>query len=1031
MNSLIQFFLQRSMLVKLIFFSVFAFGLNQMLNIQKEGFPSVDLNKLTVNTIYRGASAEDVELNVTTKLEEQIREVNGLYEVTSTSRENFSSIIIQADEDADSQALTIIVNDIKQAVDQTQDLPIDLDELPVVDVISTSDTPIISINIFGEHKKLRELLPIYERGIESLNGVAGVDKIGYFDREMHIEINPTKAKKLRISLSEVLYAIQSRNLRTTGGTLESYLNEQTVISLNKFNNPQEVENVILRANISGQVVRVKDIATVILREKDENFIVRNDGKPGMNLVIRKKKNADIIKTLDGVKKYMAEQPKIEGMGYSYSNDQSARTRLRLQVLGGNALLGFALVTIILMLALNRQAAFWTAMSVPFSLLGSFLILPYFGVTINAISLAGFVLVLGLLVDDAIVVAEKITHYREKGLSAQEASLKGARMMWRPVAVASITTILAFSPMFSIGGMPGKFAWAIPAVVIVALVVSLIESFFLLPHHLSAATQQKEHKGKAAWIINLENKYSTLLHELLHRRYLVLIAMIMILLSSIFLVKTSMKFQIFPQDGVETFYIKLEMQRGASLAATENRLKELESYIHALPKNELESFSTRVGTLSTNPSVNKGEHSHWGIISIFLTGEAHRERSADEIIKTLRNSITTYSGEILLFDKKRVGPAIGKPAEIRISTNNDELRENTAKEVITFLSGLEGVLDVETDNKPGKDQLIVNIDYKKLAEVGLKVKDVSDALRITYDGMIVSSTTSVDETIEYRIIVAPKYRNSENMLFKIPVKNNRGQVLSLRDVLSLSHGRGPLEFKHIDGVRTEMISADINPLLTSPAIIQKQVSDHFKESWLKSPQLDIGFAGEAREQQKIFGGFLTAGIVALVSIYLVVALLLNSFGQSFIVMSVIPFAVIGVIWAFYAHGMPLSFFSTMGTLGLLGVVVNDTIIMVTEVNQELKDKHNANLVSTVVAAAKDRLRPVLLTTFTTVAGLLPTAYGIGGKDGLIMPLTMSMAYGLLFATLITLILTPSLLIIGHDIAHLLGKGSEHERGRTPI
>ncbi len=1028
MNSLIMFFLERSLLVKLMFLVVFLFGINRMFTIQKEGFPAVDLNKVTVNTIYPGASAEDVELNVTTHLEDGINEVDGIYEVLSISREKFSTILISADEDADAKELAIIVNDIKQAVDQTRDLPLDLEELPVVNVISTSDTPIISINLFGKHDSLRTTLPILERGLESLPGVSGVDKIGFYDREMYIEIDPDKAKDLRISLSDVLIAIQARNLRTTGGTLESYLNEQTVISLNKFNNPKEVEQVILRANISGQVVRIKDVAGVILREKDENFIVRNDGKPGMNLVVRKKKKADIIKTLNVVKKYMSEQSLLDGVGYAYSNDTSARTRLRLQVLSGNALLGFALVTIILMLALNRQAAFWTAMSVPFSLLGSFILLPFFGVTINAISLAGFVLVLGLLVDDAIVVAEKITLYREKGLSAKQAALKGTADMWRPVMVASITTILAFSPMFSIGGMPGKFAWAIPAVVIVALLVSLFECFFLLPHHLSSGRFIKN-KGKPNWIIKLESRYGMLLENLLHRRYLVLLIMVMILLSSVFLVKSSMKFQLFPQDGVERFYLKLEMQRGASLAATETRLKELEEYIKGLPDTELESFATRVGTLSTDPSKNRGDHSHWGIISVFLTGEAHRDRTADDIIRVLRKKIPTRKNENLIFEKKRVGPAIGKPAEIRISTNDDKLRETAAAEVMQFLKTLPGVIDVETDNKPGKDQLIVNIDYKKLAEVGLKVKDVADALRVTYDGALVSSTTSIDETIEYRVIVAPGFRSSENMLYKIPVKNNRGQVMSLQDVLSLTHGRGPLEFQHVNGIRTETISADLNPKVTSPAIIKKKTYEYFKTAWASQPTLNVVFAGEAREQQKIFGGFLTAGIVALVSIYLVVALLLNSLGQSLIVMSTIPFAIIGVIWSFYVHGMPLSFFSTMGTLGLVGVVVNDTIIMVTEVNRELTENSKANLVRTVVSGAKDRLRPVLLTTFTTVAGLLPTAYGIGGKDGLIMPLTMAMAYGLLFATLITLILTPSLLVIGHDIGHMFGRGSEHKRGRT--
>ena len=1028
MNTLIHFFLNRSMLVKLIFISVIVFGLNQMVTIQKEGFPAVDLNKVTVSTLYRGASAEDVELNVTTKLEEELREVDGLYEVTSTSRENFSSIIIQADEDADTQKLTVIVNDIKQAVDQTRDLPIDLDELPVVDVISTSDTPIISINLFGEHNILRQILPVLERSIESLEGVSGVDKIGYFDREIHIEIDPLKAQNLRISLAEVLTAIQSRNLRTTGGTLESYMNEQTVISLNKFKNPEEVEDVILRANISGQVVKVKDIASVTLREKDENFIVRNEGKPGMNLVIRKSKTADIIKTLESVKNYMSTKTLPEGVGFSYSNDQSKKTRLRLQVLGGNALLGFTLVTIILMLALSRQAAFWTAMSVPFALLGSFIILPYFGISINAISLAGFVLVLGLLVDDAIVVAEKITLYQEQGFSPKEAALKGAKAMWRPVSVASITTILAFSPMFSIGGMPGKFAWAIPAVVIVALIVSLFECFFLLPHHLTSEKNLKT-KSKPDWILKIEDFYTRLLESLLHRRYLVLLVMLLILSSSVFLVKSSMKFQIFPQDGVERFYLKLEMQRGASLEATEKRLKELESHISKLPKSELESYSTRVGTLSTTLTQNRGDHSHWGLLSVFLTGEASRSRTADDIIESLRKTIPTNKDEVLIYEKKRVGPAIGKPAEIRISANNDELRENTATAIKNFISTLPGVVDVETDNKPGKDQIIVNIDYKKLAEVGLKVKDVADALRVTYDGMIVSTTTSVEETIEYRVIVDPKYRNNQEMLFKIPVRNDRGQVMNLSDLLSLSHGRGPLEFQHINGIRTETISADLDPQITSPKIIQKSVTDKFKDNWLKQPELKVAFAGEAREQNKIFGGFLTAGIIALVSIYLVVALLLNSFGQSFIVMSVIPFAIIGVIWSFYFHNMPLSFFSTMGTLGLIGVVVNGTIIMVTEVNKELADKHNSNLVQTIVSAAKHRLRPVLLTTLTTVAGLLPTAYGIGGKDGLIMPLTMAMAYGLMFATLITLVLTPTLLVVGHDIAHLLGRGSEHKRGRS--
>jgi multidrug efflux pump subunit AcrB len=1027
MAGLIRFFLLHPLLVRILFFAVFALGGYMMLTAQKEGFPSVDLNIITVNTVYPGASPEDVELNVTTRLEEQIEEVDGLYEVTSTSRENFSSIVIKADEDASPREFDIIVDDLRQAIDQTEDLPLDLDQLPVVDVLSTGDTPIISINLFGEHQVLRTIMPLLERGIEAVPGVSGVDKIGYFDREMHIEIDPVKARKLRISMSDVLRAIEARNLRSTGGTLESYLNERTVVSLNKFATPADVEAVILRSDITGQNVRLRDVADVVMHEKDETLIVRNDGKPGMNLVVRKKTRADIIDTLERVKRYMADYPLAQGVGYSYSNDQSARTRLRLQVLGGNAMLGFLLVAGILLLALNWRSALWTAMSVPFALFGVFILLPYAGVTVNVISLAGFVLVLGLLVDDAIVVAEKITAYREQGMLPMDAALRGTKEMWQPVFVASLTTILAFSPMFSLGGMPGRFAWAIPAVVILALLVSLFECFFILPHHI-AAGKLSANMGKPRWIRALERAYARLLVHLLHWRYLVLLIMLAFLAGSVVLAKTSMKFQFFPQEGVETIYIKLQMPRGASLEATENRLKELEGLVANLPESELESFVTRVGTLSTEASKNRGDHSNWGVISVYLTGEARRTRTADTIIEELRVAAVMQADEVLLFDKQRVGPPIGKPVEIRISSNNDDLRERTADELFDYLGTLPGVLDLESDKRPGKDQLIVDVNYARLAEVGLTVKDVAEALRVTYDGMLVSSTTSVEETLEYRVVVAPEFRDDPDMIYNIPVSNRTGRVLTLKDAVSLREDSGPLEYLHVNGLRTETVSGDVDNKMTSVGGVKQQVMQHFSGSWANHPDLKVEFAGEARESGKIFGGFITAGIIALGSIFLVVALLLNSLGQPFIVMSVIPFAVIGVIWAFFLHGDPLSFFAVMGTLGLIGVVVNDTIIMVTETNRELADNPTGNLIGTVVSGATNRLRPVLLTTFTTVVGLLPTAYGIGGKDGLIMPLTLAMAYGLLFATLITLVLTPSLLTIGHDIGHLLGRGTLHERGR---
>ena len=550
----------------------------------------------------------------------------------------------------------------------------------------------------------------------------------------------------------------------------------------------------------------------------------------------------------------------------------------------------------------------------------------------------------------------------------------------------------------------------------------------MPHHLASGRAGKL-KGKPRWIRALESGYAWLLEHMLHWRYLVILIMLGIFAGGIYVAKNHTRFQMFPQDGVETIYIKLEMPRGASIIATEKRIIEIETVIATLPDNELESHASRVGTLSSEASKDKGDHSHWGVVRIYLTGEARRTRSADDIIDALRQAIPPGNETKLLFDKQRVGPPIGKPIEIRVSSNDDALRVKTAADLHAFLSGLPGVFDLESDNKPGKDQLIVDIDYKRLAEVNLTVSDIADALRVTFDGTLVSSTSSVEETLEYRVIMAPEFRSQPDIIYQIPVRNAQNKVLTLKDVLTLSDGSGPLEYNHYNGMRSETVSGDLDVDTTTVRKVSAAVNKEFADTWAAHPGMKVEFGGESREAKKVFGGFVVAGLIALVSIFLVVAVLFNSLGQPLIVMSVIPFAVIGVVYAFFAHGQPLSFFSTMGTLGLIGVVVNDTIIMVTEINASLRKTPDGYLVRTIVDGARNRLRPVLLTTITTAVGLLPTAYGIGGRDGLIMPLTLAMAWGLLFATMITLVLTPSLVTIGTDVGRLLGRHTGHIRGRA--
>ena len=1015
MNKLISYFIENKIVVNTIIAVLIILGLYSLKNIPREGMPSVNLNQVTINTVYPGASSDDVELNVTIPIEDQLSEVSGIQEMTSVSIENNSSIWIQLDESYSPAEMRDIIDEIREAVDATQDLPEDLLDDPKVKEIKTGDSPIIEIALSHKNrKKLKAMADKLEKKLRKIEEVAGVDKVGYYDKEIHIEVDPKKANEYYFSLPEIVSSIKKRNLRSTSGTLESYTGLKKIVVLNKFQNPTDVSNVILRSNFEQKRIKLSAVAKVFETEKDHKLIVRNNGNYGISILVRKKTNTDIIRTIAKVKKIVGENTGTE-IKYDYVNDHSKTTRTRLSLLISNGSIGFVFLVIFLFIFLNKRVAFWTAFGIPLCFIASFAFFSLFGITFSAIALTGLIIVLGIVVDDAIIMAEKTVYYRENGMEAKKAALQAVKDMAVPIITSTLTTIMAYIPMFFLGGRPGKFVQAIPYVVIIILIISLFDAFFLLPNHISHGKTSSI--AKKPWMIALENFYEKIAIRILHRRYIFLAAALLVLGSSVFGAKKLLKFQMFPQSNIDTFYIKIAAPKHYSLKQTEKFAKKAEKIVSSLPKKELLSFTTRVGHHSNSKTKNYGDHENWSITNVFLTPDSQRKRTAGKIINSLKKKLKFPKGTSVIIDKKKVGPIGDKPITIHLSSNNEKTLLKAEKKTTKFLKEMKamGVSEIDSSRKEGKEEIIIDINHPKMASLGISTEDVARTLKIAYDGELVTSLQTLEKKIEYRVLLNEKSRKRADLIKNLSVKNMSGSLVKLGTFISFSSKPSDLEIYRRNGIRSISVTGEVKPKKLTAMEAAKYIEENLIKEWNIPENLDIEIGGEAQKSKEIIKDVGMAVLIAIVFIFFTLAVSLNSWLQPFIIMSAVPFSIIGVIFALIIHGQNISMFILLAIIGLTGVIVNDSIVMVDILNKNPGDKNSslADKLKQISAMAKTRLRPILLTTITTLSGLMPMAYGLGGYEKMISPLSLAFSWGLLFATLITLFLVPALYAIIND------------------
>ncbi len=1029
MQAFFHFFASRHTLANVFTLMVVLLGLGTLTHIQRDNFPSVDLAEMVITTRYPGASPQDVELNVTNLIEEQLKEVDGLKRVTSLSMENISVINVKLELDA--KDLDKVKTDVRDAVSRTSGFPHEVDELPVVREITTATgIPIIEVGLTGSdipYSELREYARNAEKELEEIPGVARLRRYGYLDREIHIEMLQDSLEQWQIPGAQLVSAIANRNIRASGGSFESYTSERNIVTLAQFDNPLEVEDVIVEVTEDGTQVRVSDIAIVKDVFEPEKQRSRMNGKPAISFVVYKKESADIIRTVDRIKALVAEnQHRLpQGVSIEYSNDVSRNVKNRLQVVVSNGALGLILVLVTLSFFLDIRSAFWVALGIPVALLGTIFLLPVFGAYLDTIALGAMILVIGIVVDDGIVVAENIWRYREQGLSALDAAVKGASDVYQPVVTTLLTTALAFAPMFFMTGTLGDFIFVIPLVVTLALLVSMAELSFSLPAHLIWGVRDPvinvKHEPKRLNIEGIKEKFGRLLDIFLRWRYPVIALSIILLVSSFWYAARYIDFVLFPTQSANRFEILVELPTGSSLDLTSNTMRKMERLIEELPEGEVESYVTRIGGLG---AYFAGENEHWAYIGVFLTPFATRDRNADEIVEDLRQrSQSVEEIERINFVVDSGGPPVGRPVTLRVVGSDDEKRVQLANLITERLQNMHGIKDLDRDDKKGKEQINIDIDFIRLADAGLSVADVARNVRLAFDGEIVTSVRYGDEDVNFRVLFEETARSSLDTLSDLVIPNLRGEFVRLEEVANFTIGSAPSNVYHFDNERAITITSDVINGVITPLEATDRVEQgiDIDQDW---PGMRIVVGGEAEESAESMGSLVVAFVAAAVGIYLLLLLLFDSLIQPIMVMIAIPFGMVGVILSFALHQTDFGFLAMLGVVGLTGILVNDSLILVNMVNNLKAEQPEMTLHKRIIMAAKLRMRPIVLTSITTVAGLLPMAYGIGGSDPFSAPMALAMGYGILFATPITLILVPCLLATMHDIHQIPIKIKRH-------
>ncbi|MDB4821682.1 efflux RND transporter permease subunit [Candidatus Pseudothioglobus singularis] len=1004
MNAFLNFLVRQKKLALLFTLSIVILGFMTLQKIQRDTYPVIEFDRLSINTSYPSASPRDVEKNITNVIESKIKGIYGIKELTSTSSEGSSRINIEIDEEVDD--IQEVKDSISEAVNEIEDLPEDANDPRVVDRTST-EWPILTIVIGGDSINVETAKAIannIEKNLSLIDGVSSVNVSGDSEREVQIRINPEKLLQYQLSFDQVRSVIADQNVRSAIGDNNQGRNQKNIVIISEYETMESLENVVVKSSFDGPTILLKDIATIDEGEIGFNTVTRINGTKGYILKVTKTEKADVIRTIEKVRATLdtLKESYPSNLNLIVTDDRSKPVSNRLNIVMNNALVGLALIMVVLGLFLSLKTAFWVAVSIPVTLLGTVAFLGFAGETINLISTIGMVLVLGLVVDDSIIIAESIHHFKEKGGDVYQNIVDGLKRVIMPVITTILTTVLAISTVLLVSGTTGKFIYILPITVICALTFSLLEVSIALPAHMSGS----EAKKQKTWFKPVERWFEKALLVILRWRFIILSLFIALLAFSAYIGTKEISYIQWPSSGTNSINIRVQTPLGTPVETTERSIIKIDEIIMDKVGSNLDFFTSTIGSRGSNRAA----------IAITLIPANDREVTAKDIIEILKAETEDIEGVSRInFRTNRGGPRGALDIELSLIGSNDVQRQAAVDQLEKILNSFEGVSDIDRDDDLSKNRIEVLLDYESMARLGIQYQQVYSHLRTIYSGMDVSDVEFNNASLNVKMYLGDS-NYSDDYITKTSIRNNQGRMIPMSQFANVIETQGDPNYKHLNGERVVKVSAAVEDSVTTAQSVSKRALDEL-DLINNFPEVRVIEGGGSLEAKEALSDFSLALGFAVFGIYMLISLLFNSYSQPLLVILSIPFALIGVVWAFFFHSEAFSFFVLLGVLALVGVVVNDSLVMISHLNFIKKNKDmDGSSIEWIAKGAKDRLRAVILTTLTTLAGVLPLIYGFGGKDAFLQPMVMALGYGLLFGTFVTLILLPCLYSINLDVSN---------------
>jgi multidrug efflux pump subunit AcrB len=1027
-------------------------GLLGVSRTKQEVFPEFSLDIVTVGVPYPGASPAEVEQGITLAVEEQLRGLDGVKRVTSTSSEGGAAIsaelLLSADPDQ-------VLNDAKSAVDRITTFPEEAEEPQVT--LASRRAEVISIVLSGEQDR-RALHGLAEEVRADLlrdPEITQVEIMGAPPLEISIEVPRENLEAYGLTLDDVARAITASSLELPGGSIETGAGDLLVRVSDRKLEGRQFADVIIRGTPDGDTLTLGEIASITDGFADTDQESFFNGEPAMRVTAYRIGDETPSSVATAVKAYATDLDARlpDSIEVSIWRDDSVMLDERIDLLVRNAQMGLVLVVLVLALFLDLRLAFWVALGIPISFLGSFLVGgPLFGASINMVSLFALIITLGIVVDDAIVVGENAWQKMERGMSPVQATITGAREMAVPVTFAVLTTVAAFAPLFFVPGVMGKIFGIIPAIVVSVLLFSLVEGFFILPAHLAhdAATSTIGKLFERAVSVVLQpanavrNRIGAVLQRFIHGPYKRFLAFVLewryatmgVALASFFFAiglvgGGHVPFSFFPKLEGDLVTASARLPYGAPIARTKLVQAELERSLAQTidelgASDDIKGIYTRVGEgpIQGGPGGGGAESgSHLVTVEVNLVGSTEREFSSKEFGDAWRAATPALAGLEAMTINASSGPGAGAAVDVQLSHGDTAVLAEASAELAETLRAYSELADIENSYAAGKPQLDLALTPNGRT-LGLSSSDIARQLRGAFYGAEALREQRGRNEMKVMVRLPEEQRVSEADLEDMMVRTPAGAFAPLGEVARVTRNRAPTEIVREDGRRTVNVKAELAPGVKSNQEVMKSVkANDIPALKAKYPGLGVDFVGQQRSQAESFASLGQNYIVALFVIYALLAIPFRSYTQPFIIMSAIPFGFVGAVFGHLVMGYELSIISIMGIIALSGVVVNDSLVLIDAANRARAEGDSAW--AAIIHAGTRRFRPILLTSLTTFFGLMPMIFETSMQARFLIPMAISLGFGVLFATVIALLIVPALYLIIEDGLRLVGMSGEPE------